>query len=236
MRTRLILLMAVGAAMASAQSDGTRWQTPARWHRTLRKTVPGTVLIDDSGVEFQSARFRKRWAYVDIRSFDLSAKELTLESYQRRPWHEPGERNFRFTWSEPIPPQIATQMTERVGKPVRNRVPPRSIAALSEMPAHHRTWSGGSNGVLRFKDTGIDYVTEDGRDSRTWRWANIQAIANPNPYELRITGYREIAEFDLKHPISRELFEEMWDHLYTADLNLSPSGGSGHHAAREARR
>src|ERR1043166_423262 len=117
MRTRLILLMAVGAAMASAQSDGTRWQTPARWHRTLRKTVPGPVLIDVSGVEFQSARFRKRWAPVDIRSFDLSAKDQPWESYGGRPGQEPGERNFRFTGSEPIPPQIATQRTERVGKP-----------------------------------------------------------------------------------------------------------------------
>ena len=71
------------------------------------------------------------------------------------------------------------------------------------------------------KDSGIDYVTESGRDSRTWRWGDIQTIANPNPYELRLTGYRETVEFDLKQPLSRELFERMWDHLYAAGLNLS---------------
>ena len=88
----------------------------------------------------------------------------------------------------------------------------------------------------RLKDDGIDYVTESGRDSRSWRWADIQTLANPNPYEFRVTGYREIVEFDLKQPMSRNLFEVMWDHLYTTGLNLSPGGGPLHHASQEARR
>ena len=239
MRMKLRFLIAFGAAITLAQSSGAetpKWRASARWHRILKKAVPGTLLIDDDGVEFQSQKFHERWAYVDIRSFDLSAKEITLESYQRRPWHEPGERSFRFTWSEPMPPDIATLLTERVAKPVRNGVPAATSTALSEIPAHHRTWSGGSNGTLRLGDTGVDYVTENGRDSRTWRWSDIQTIANPNPYELRITGYREIAEFDLKQPISRELFETMWDHLYATGLNLSASGALSHHTAQEAHR
>jgi hypothetical protein len=221
-----------GALQASA-AEAPQWQTSARWHRALRKAVPGTLLIDDSGVEFRSAKVHERWAYVDIRTFDLSAKELTLNSYQNRPWHEPGELSFHFTWSVPIPPEVATQLTERVEKPVRNGVSPASVVPLSEIPVHHRTWSGGSNGELRLRDTGIDYVTEDSRDGRTWRWADIQTIANPNPYELRITGYREIVEFDLKQRMSQDLFEFLWDHLYTTGLNLSPSGEQSHRAGAD---
>ena len=146
-----------------------QWQTRAHWHRTLKKPVSGTLLIDDSAVEFRSAKFNERWAYADVHSFDLSGKELTLTSYQNRPWHEPGERSFHFTWSEPMPPDIAALLTQHVGKPVENGLPSASAPALSEIPAHHRTWFGGSNGTLRLKETGIDYVTETGRDSRTWR-------------------------------------------------------------------
>jgi hypothetical protein len=127
-----------------------------------------------------------------------------------------------------MPPEIAAQLTERVGKPVRNGLPLPSAAVLTEIPAHRRMWSGGSNGTLRLKDTGIDYVTENRRDSRTWRWADIQTIANPNPYELRVTGYRETVEFDLKQPLARAVFEQMWDRLYAADLNLSLAGGEEH--------
>ncbi len=181
-------------------------------------------MIDKDGVEFTSVEFMRRWAFVEIHSFDLSAKELTLTSYQNRHWHEPGEQRFQFTMGEPIPPEIAAQLTERVGKPVRNEVPLPSVAALSEIPAHHRMWAGGSNGTLRLKDNGIDYVTENGRDSRAWRWADIQTIANPNPYELRVSGYREIVEFDLKQPMPRYLFEILWDHLYASGLNLPAVG------------
>jgi len=215
-----IFVLASSAAVLASPSHAEQWQAPAQWHRLLKKPVSGILLLDDDGVEFRSAKFNQRWPYVDIHSIDLSMRELTLTSYQNRPWHEPGELSFHFTWSEPIPPGIAAQFTERVGKPVRNGVPQPTVAALAEIPAHHRMWSGGSNGTLRLKDSGIDYVTESGRDSRTWRWGDIQTIANPNPYELRLTGYRETVEFDLKQPLPRELFERMWDHLYAAGLNL----------------
>ena len=216
-----------GAVLANA-AQSELWQAPASWHRILKKDVPGTLVLDDAGVEFRSPKFNQRWVYVDIHSFDLSTRELTLESYQNRPWHAPGERRYQFTLAEPMPPEIAAQLTEHVGKPVRNGIPLPSVAVLSEIPAHRRMWSGGSNGTLRLKDTGIDYVAEDGRDSRTWRWADIQTIANSNPYELRVTGYRETVEFDLKQPLARVVFEQVWDRLYAADLNLSTDGGEEH--------
>ena len=217
----------LGAVLANA-AQSELWRTPASWHRLLKKAVPGSLVLDNAGVAFRSAKFNQRWAYVDIHSFDLSARELTITSYENRPWHQPGEQRYEFTLREPMPPEIAAQLTERVGKPVRNGIPLPSVAVLSEIPAHRRIWSGGSNGTLRFKDTGIDYVTENGRDSRTWRWADIQTIANPNPYELRVTGYRETVEFDLKKPLARVVFEQMWDRLYAADLNLSTAGGEEH--------
>ena len=217
----------LGAVLANA-AQSELWQAPANWHRLLKKDVPGSLVLDDAGVEFRSPKFNRRWAYIDIHSFDLSARELTLDSYQNRPWHAPGEQRYQFTLSEPMPPEIAAQLTDRVGKPVRNGVPLQRVAALSEISAHRRAWSGGSNGTLRLKDTGIDYVTESGRDSRTWRWADIQTVANPNPYELRVTGYRETVEFDLKQPLARVVFEQMWDRLYAADLNLSVGREDAH--------
>ncbi|MDP8989975.1 MAG: hypothetical protein M3N41_07835 [Acidobacteriota bacterium] len=223
-----VLTVALTGAVFAQTSTVADWKAPARWHRSLKKAVPGTLLLDDDGVEFQSAKFHQRWAYVEIHSFDLSAQELAITGYENRHWHEPGEQRFQFTLSEPMPPEIAAQFTARVGKPVRNGIPLPGAAAMAEIPAHHRMWSGGSNGTLRLKDSGIDYVVENGRDSRTWRWADIQTIANPNPYELRVTGFREIVEFDLKQPMSRDLFEIMWDHLYAAGLNLSASREHAH--------
>jgi hypothetical protein len=223
-----VLVVVSNCAALASPAQTVHWQTPTKWHRLLKRPVPGTLLLDDDGVEFRSAKFNQRWAYVEIHSFDLSTRDLAITSYQNRHWHEPGEQRFQFTLSEPMPPETAAQFTERVGKPVRNGIPISSSTAVAEIPAHHRMWSAGSNGTLRLKDNGIDYVTENGRDSRAWRWADIQTIANPNPYELRVMAYREIVEFDLKQPMSRDLFELLWDHLYAAGLNLSPSEGGEH--------
>jgi hypothetical protein len=230
-QTCFFIASVLGATLSGplfAQTSAAEWNTSARWHRSLKKAVPGTLVIDKDGVEFSSAKFTQRWAYVEIQSFDLSTRELTITGYQNRHWHEPGEQRFQFTLSEPMPPEIAAQFTTRVGKPVRNGIPLPGAAAVAEIPAHHRMWSGGSNGTLRLKDNGIDYVTENGRDGRTWRWADIQTIANPNPYELRVMAYREIVEFDLKQAMPRDLFEILWDHLYAAGLDLSASGGHEH--------
>ncbi len=202
-----------------AQTQG--WQTSAKWRRTLKKSEPGILVFDAEGVEFRSPKWNRRWQYVDIHTFDLSQRQLKLLTYENRPWREPGERPFRFTLSEPMPPEVAAQLADRVGKPVRNGVPPARAAAIQEIPAHHRVWSGGSNGTLRLKEDGIDYITKNGRDSHSWRWSDIQTLANPNPYEFRITAFREIAEFDLKQPLPRDVFDKLWDLLYARDLNLT---------------
>ncbi|HEY1730610.1 MAG TPA: hypothetical protein VGG15_02630 [Terriglobales bacterium] len=217
-------ILGVRAAASPASSE--TWQSAAQWHRVLRKAVPGTLQIGRDGVEFQSATFTGHWAYTEIHTFDLSANELTLTTYEDRHWHEPGERRYHFSLREPMPSGIAATLTARVGKPVRHGIPRETATSFAAIPAHIRARFGGSNGTLRLKDDGIDYVTQDGRDSRSWRWADIQTIANPNPYELRVTAYREIAEFELKRALPRAQFERLWDRLYASGLNVFPRGGS----------
>jgi hypothetical protein len=241
MRSNLIALTVVTICGIAAipnpiSAQAAQWQAPAKWHRSLKKAEPGTLLLDRNGVEFRSAKFNHRWKYIEIHTFDLSLRELTLLTYENRPWHEPGERPFRFTLAEPMPAEIAAQFTDRVGKPVRNGMPMAKIGTILEIPVHHRVWSGGSNGTLRLKDDGIEYVTDNGRDSRSWRWVDIQTIANPEPYEFRITGYREIVDFDLKQPLPRAVFERLWDRLYATGLNLSASPGETQHRAHEEAR
>lgn len=194
------------------------WSTPVQWHRLLKKPVQGNLLFDDAAVEFQSRKFSHRWLYGEIKTFDLSGgRELIITDYENRHWHEPGERQFRFSLSQPVPPALAADIARRVGRPVINGDPDPGAAVIAELPAHRRERFGGSNGKLRFREGGIDYVTADGRNGRSWRWSDIQTLANPDPWEFRVTGYREIVEFDLKQPLSRDLFDKLWERLYAKD-------------------
>ena len=67
-----------GAADTTA-AESPRWQLTAEWHQLLRESVRGTWLFEVCGAEIRSAKFHERWGYVDIRSFELYLKELTLK-------------------------------------------------------------------------------------------------------------------------------------------------------------
>ncbi len=225
----LLALLAAALPVLAQSQPGVQWQSPARFHQLLKKEILGALLVDNEGISFQSAKFSKRWAYGEIKTFDLSGtRELVITGYENRHWHEPGERRFWFTLNRPLPPDLAASVAERVARPVINGDPRPDATAIAEIPAHHSERFGGSNGTLRFREDGIDYVAADGRDGRSWRWSDIQTLANPNPWEFRVTAYREIVAFDLKRPLSRDLFDRLWDMLYAEGLNIAP-GKDGQH-------
>lgn len=202
----------------SAAASVANWQSPARLRHLFTKTS-GTLVINDQGVEFRPNKGSPlRWPYVEIQSFHLSAKRLDLETYQNRSWHLSGDREFHFSLTDTVPPAVAEAFALHVQKPAENGRPDPNASSFASIPARHRTFGGGTNGVLHFRKDGIDYVTAKGRGSRSWRWSDIQTIANPDPFHFRIQGYRETFEFELKKPMSRELFDRVWDAVYARDL------------------
>ena len=195
-----------------------RWQSPARLKHFMTKTR-GTLVISDQGVEFIPKKGSPlRWSYEEIQSFHLSANRLDLKTYQNRHWHLSGDREFHFKLTNAAPPVVAESFARRVQKPVANGRPDPAASGFASLPARRRTFGGGTNGVLHFRNTGINYITTGGRGSRSWRWADIQTIANPDPYHFRVQGYRETFEFELKQPMSRKLFDHLWDAVYGRGL------------------
>jgi hypothetical protein len=187
----------------------------------------GILFIDANGITFRLNTGKAlRWPFLEIETFDLTnPRQLVLRSYENQRWHRPGEKDYTFRLAEPVPPTVAAALAQEVGKPSRNGVSGPQTGAVATVPARHPTHFGGSNGTLRFTDRGIDYVTAKSGDSRNWRWSDIRTLANPNPYHLRVDGYRDTYDFLLKEPLSRDLFYKLWDHVYARDLNVSTNGG-----------
>lgn len=196
----------------------TPWQSQARLQHLVTKTR-GTLVINGQGIQFIPKKGSPlRWSYVEIQSFHLSAHRLDLETYQNRSWHLSGDRAFHFRLTNAVPPAVASTFARRVQKPVKNGRPDPSASGFASIPARRRTFGGGTNGVLHFRNHGIDYVTVKGRGSRSWRWSDIQTIANPDPYHFRVQGYRETFEFELKQPMLQKLFDRLWDEVYGRGL------------------
>ena len=222
-----VFLWAAQASICLAQPD--RFESSAQLQRIFRKPVAGTLVIGESIIEFRAPKLSHRWTYSDIKTFALSGPQaLTITDYENRHWHEPGEQTFHFVLARPIPPGLAARMASMVARPVINGDPEPKLPAIAEIPAHRRERFGGSNGILRFSDEGIDYSTPDAREARSWRWTDIQTIASSDSWQFRVTAYREIVEFDLKQPMNRELFDRLWANLYASDLNLNPPNHGDH--------
>jgi hypothetical protein len=213
----------------TVHADTIAFESPAKLHRLPRKPIIGTLVIDEAGIEFHSPKASHRWSYEEVKTFDLTGSaELTVTDYENRHWHEPGEQRFRFTLTKPIPPSLAGMLAARVGRPVTNGDPEPNPPSIAEIPAHRRDRFGGSNGRLRFREDGIDYLTANARDGRAWRWSDIQTIASSDPWTFRVAGYREIVEFDLKKPLAPDLFNRVWDRLYADGLNIVPESHGDH--------
>lgn len=208
-----------GIHQQPASANTLNWQVPARWHHGLKKTS-GTLHFSSSGVEFQAAKgSRLQWSFDEIQTFKISPHAFKLTGYANRRWHFHGERSFHFHLKFNMPPSVAAMLAGRVGKPAQNGDPNPQTAAFATLGARRRTRTGGTNGVLRFRDGGIDYVTPNGRGARSWRWQDIRTIANPDPYHFRVDAYREVFSFELKQPMSQQLFDRLWNDVYARDLS-----------------
>ena len=207
---------ATNAQNSQSASGAFRWQTPAQ----LKRLFPlpkehGTLILDGRGVEFvtESGR-RQKWTSVDLQTFAIAPHKLVLHTYSNRGLGGLGKDAKEFSLTESVPSSVAVWLAGYFGRPSRNEVLDADAPVIAGIPAdhlnvsvHHRAAFGGSNGVLRFRQGGIDYVTNTRGDRRSWRWEDIQTLSQPNPYRLYVFGYQDTFTFDVKEPIDRALFD-----------------------------
>jgi hypothetical protein len=189
------------------------WHSPAKL-RHIVGSEKGDLSIGANGIEFRATKgTTERWAFLDVQTFHLSPRRLAIETYQNRKRRLPGVERYRFDLGQTVPPSVASELAQEVQRPSQNAVPNASLQGIV-IAAHHRTLAGGTNGVLRFGDNGIDYVTNSGVDSRSWRWADLQTVSNPDPWHLFVFGYRDTYAFDLKQQISRKMLNDVSDEIW----------------------
>jgi hypothetical protein len=203
------------------------WESQARLHHGLEAS-PGNLTLSQDGLVFHPSKGSTlHWPFLEIQTFDLSSPRcLVITGYENRGWHGHGERKYRFDLRVAMPPDTAAELARRVAKTVRNADPNPTATSFATIPARHRTLAGGTNGTLRFGPDGIDYLTTNGQGGRSWRWSDIQTLAEPDPFQLRVNSYREAFTFELKQPMSRELFDQLWGEIYAHDVNGSGFSGS----------
>ncbi len=165
----------------------------------------GDLSINANGIEFRQQKAEPmKIPYVEVQTFQLEPHSLTIKTYQNRKMGL-GVTQYRFDLVQAVPPSVAAELASQVRKPSQNSIPDPGSQAVT-VAAHHRTVRGGTNGVLRFHEGGIDYLSSASGDSRSWRWADLQTLSAPDPYHLLVFGYRDNYTFDLKERLPESLY------------------------------
>ena len=187
-----------------SQQSFVSWESAARLHYFAGKDK-GDLSINANGIEFRRKKAEPmKIPYVEVQTFQLEPQSLTIKTYRNRKMGL-GVAQYRFDLVQSVPPSVAAELASRVRKPSQNSVPDPDSQAVT-ISAHHRTVRGGTNGVLRFHEGGIDYVSSASGDSRSWRWADLQTLSAPDPYHLLLFGYRDTYNFDLKEMLPQSLY------------------------------
>lgn len=203
----------------TAVTSAINWQSPARLRHWPTKTR-GVLKINEQGLEFWSGETAVvKLSFLDVHTFFVAPHRLVIETYKNRKHHVPGQQRYGFDLDQAVPPEVAAGLAREVQRPSQNAVPDPALLSAENIPARHRTRTRGTNGTLRIRDGGIDYVTSVSGDSRSWRWADLQTLSEPDPYHLFVFGYRDTYTFDLKEPIARALFNRMTDEIESHNVS-----------------
>ena len=204
--------------------------------KTLAPDGHGSVRIAADAIEFEAKKSKnsRRWTYQDIQHFDrLSATEFVLLTYQDVGWQLGRDKQYRFQiTSGELTDELLQGISEKIGRPVTNRLFEAPADARYEVPVKHLHGLGGCEGKLIFTDEVVYYTTENHKDAREWRLdRDIDSVWSSNPYHLELHVYdnnrREFSrtrvyKFDLKKRLDSEFYRRLKLQLFERETAHHP--------------
>lgn len=203
-----------------------------RYERAL-KDHHGVLTIDGQGVAYHQSPSEKqkaktkppklesvRFDYDDIQQLWIAPGKLVLVTYRDRKWFLGVDKEFEFFLPE-------GQSFEDAYKMLRDRLDQRLVAALAdtlpdalwEMPVKLLGTFRGSEGVLQVGPERIVFKTPRERQSRTWRYQDIENVSTSGPFQLTVTTFERAKthygsmrgfNFQLKERLDPKRYDLLW--------------------------
>ena len=218
------------ALLAIAPAGAAELSYEVRHHRAL-KDHAGVLTIDDKGVGYQQVHPKGKrpklesvhFDYQDIQELWVAPDKLVLVTYKDRKWLLGVDKEFEFFLTKGKSFDAAYSM-------LKDKLDRRFVAALADsqtsilwaLPVKLLGTIQGSEGILEVGSDRIVYKTERQRQSRTWRYQDIENVSTSDRYQLTVTTYeraktqygsRKGFNFQLKQPLDEKRFEALWKRL-----------------------
>lgn len=227
----LIALVAIAPAWAAELTFDVR-------HNRALKDHPGVLTINEKGVGYQQVipegkrkKHTKKppklesvqFDYQDIQELWVSPDKLVLVTYHDRKWFLGVDKEFEFF----LPKGKSFDAAYTV---LKDKLDRRFVAAIAdsktglvwELPVKLLGVMRGSDGVLQVGADRIVFKTDRPRQSRTWRYQDIENVSTSDRYQLTLTTYERAKthygsmkgfNFQLKQPLDDKQFEMLWKRL-----------------------
>ncbi len=204
-------------------------------HRHALNNHAGVLTIGETGVSYRQAvpeGARKKnpkrlesvqFDYQDIQELWVSPDKLVLVTYKDRKWLLGVDKEFEFYLPKGKSFEGAyTMLKDKLDRRFVAALADPQAGALWELPVKLLGTIQGSEGVLQVGPDRIVYKTGRPRQSRTWRYEDIENVSTSDRYQLTLSTYERARthygsmkgfNFQLKQPLDEKRFEALWKRL-----------------------
>jgi hypothetical protein len=204
-------------------------------HRRALKNHAGVLTISETGVSYQQVvpeGKRKQnpkklesvqFGFQDIQELWVSSDRLVLVTYKDRKWLLGIDKEFEFYLPKGKSFEGAyTMLRDKLDRGFVAAMADSQTRALWVLPVKLLGAIQGSEGLLQVGQDRIVYKTDKPRQSRTWRYEDIDNVSTSDRYQLTLTTYERAKahygsmkgfNFQLKQPLDEKRFETLWKRL-----------------------
>jgi hypothetical protein len=175
-------------------------------HGHLKGACTGALTFDETGLKYDGSKHKWAWPYAEIQRLELSAEGVRVLTYQDNRWRLGADREVHLEAKglEGAYPFLRERLDERLVA----RVADADVTPLWEAPAKLLGRFGGAPGTLVVGEDRI--VFRAGKDSRTWRYRDLENVATSGPFELTLATLDGTFRFQLKQRLEESRYDELW--------------------------
>ncbi|HKY26438.1 MAG TPA: hypothetical protein VJM12_00675, partial [Pyrinomonadaceae bacterium] len=195
MKTRFVQLSAIAALLLLVVTTAAAQEF--KYKVELDRLIghrDGELIITDKGVEYHAKRENesRSWAYADIKLIEiLSPARLRLQTYKDRKLYLGTDESLTFKIIEgELNHAVSDFLRGRTTRPfVTSLVEENEQTSIAEIPVKHSHRFGGCEGVLRVYSDKLEYESETGHNSRSWRWTDIRSVGRSDIYRFEVETF-----------------------------------------------
>jgi len=194
-------------------------------HSHLWRSCRGKLVFGDATVEYvtEKKEHARAWKYEDIQQLVIAPGQISILTYDRRKIELGADRRFNFkVLSGILNDQFRRAIEKKLTHPLVSGIVPEQTHIHFSIPARHRLFLSGSQGILEFSEDYIVYRSRESKDSRIWRYEELLSIGSTGPFQLRVGapqktggeyGEEKNYVFDLKRQLKPEEYDFIWEKI-----------------------